>query len=410
MLEVIKNAVWSPVTAVNLLLIGIVIMIKTRFKTLIDLPGIFKDTVFKISKNRKAFSLMCTSLGGTIGVGNAVGIVGAITEGGAGAVFWMAVAGIIGMAIKYYEVYLSMVYTSPIKYIEAIGSRVMASVFSVLCICVSFGMGNMAQMRAAVSISYGIIPIKSCIFTLIAALLFFYITKQGIDNIRKFSEIAVPLVSVLYVIMLTVVIIKRKEYIPDAFSSITNESGIITGIKWSLIKGGITSGFSKAIFSSEAGLGCSGFTHNKSDISPYEQAKWAVVEVFIDTFICIMTSIALLTFSDILYSVPASCATKSLFYLNFGKGGELFYAISMTLFAFASLVCWYYNGSQAVVYLSSKSGVSRAYLMVFAFLVFMSAFIGDNAVLALSDIANGIMLTVNVCALWILVFNNKLTF
>ncbi len=411
MLEVIKNIVWSPVTVLNLGLLGLIILIKTRFFTIIKLPVIFRDTIFSVKQNRKAFSLMCTSLGGTIGVGNAVGTAGAIIEGGAGAVFWMAIAGLLGMAIKYIEVYLSLIFNGPIGYIEkGIGSKVMAWVYAFLCIGVSFGMGNMSQVKSALVAIEGAVPIHRCLMSFIFATAFLYIAKGGLDKIRRFSEAVIPFISLFYIVLLAVILYRQREFLPSAKDSILSGSGIFTGIKWALIKQGITGGFSKAIFSSEAGLGSAGFAHTESDILPNEQAKWGVVEVFIDSLICIMTALALLTFSHTLCGVPEIFMTRGMFALSYGWAGEIFYGVSMLIFAFSSIICWYYNGSCAVKYICKKISAQKLYCFAFTALVFASGFIGDSTVLDISDIANALMMTVNVCALWVLVFNNSLTF
>lgn len=418
MLEVIKNALWSPLTVLNLALVGIAILFVTKFFTLLKLPQIFCDTVLQARKNRKAFGLMCTSLGGTIGVGNAIGVAGAIIDGGAGAVFWMAVASILGMAIKYAEVYLSLYFKGhsrsffgPIAYIEAgIGSKAMSFVYAFLCLGVSFGMGNLSQVKSALISLDGIMPIPEYVLSFILAIAFLYVALGGIDKIRSFSEIAVPFISLSYILLLTVILYKQRAYISDAFSEILSGSGVVSGIKWSVIKSGITSGFSKAIFSSEAGLGSAGFAHSASNTEPCEQAKWGVVEVFVDALICIMTALALLTFSARLSGAPETFMTRGIFALSFGKAGEIFYSVSMLIFAFSSLICWYYNGACALSYIKDGKGVKKIYCCIFATLIFLASFIGDSIIIDLSDIANALMMIVNVSALWVLVFKIPLTF
>ena len=349
MLELIKNALWSPLTVINILLIGIVILAKTRFNTLFKLPSILRDTIFSTRRNRRAFSLMCTSLGGTIGVGNAIGVAGAICEGGAGAVCWIAIAGIIGMAIKYAEVYFSMIYNGPIMYLEkSIGSKALSTIYAFLCVGVSLGMGNMAQTRSAIASVSGILPISGTMVAFFIAIAFLYVAKGGIEKIRKFSEIAVPLVSLMYVLLLGLILIHEREYLGTALKTVIKGSGVIVGIKWSLIKKGITIGFSKAIFSSEAGLGSSGFSHMESKIPPKEQAKWGVVEVLVDSLICIMTALSILVSENEVTGLPETHITRGVFTSSYGRFGELFFCLSMLVFAYASIICWYYTRTCAI--------------------------------------------------------------
>lgn len=411
MLEVLKNLVWSPVAAVSIMLLGVVFLIKTHFIALIGLPRILIKKLTHASKSKKAFGLMCTSLGGTIGVGNAIGVAGAICEGGAGAVFWMAVAGILGMAIKYVEVYLALRDGGAIKYIESeSGTRAVAVIFSFLCILVSLGMGNAAQVSAAINTVDDGSSAARIIVAAVMSIAFLSVINGGIDKIRKFSAIAVPIVSLTYTVALAIIFFVRREHLANVFDSILSGSGIISGFKWSLIKTGVTCGFSKAIFSSEAGLGSAGFAHGESEEAPLDQAEWAIVEVLIDTLICLMTALAVLTCSNEISSLGASNMTKGIFTLCFGESGRLFYGISTIIFAFSSIICWYFNGSTALAYLCPRSTVRNLYLAVFVFLILASAFAGDSIVIELSDIANGLMLTVNLCTLWTAVLKKKLTF
>lgn len=411
MLETIRNAVWGPVTIINLSLIGVVILIKTRFYTLFKLPRILRDTILEAKRNKRAFSLMCTSLGGTIGVGNAIGVAGAITEGGAGAVFWMAIAGILGMAIKYAEVYLSLIFGGPIGYIKhGIGSIIGTKVYAVLCIFVSFGMGNMAQVRSAIDSIGNSSSFTNTIIALSLTVLFLIIASGGIEKIRGYSEIVIPLISVAYIFLMLIIIFKERDNLQFVFKNIAKGTGILTGFKWALIKKGLTIGFSKAIFSSEAGLGCAGFAHKSSDKGPSEQAKWGAIEVLIDASICILTSIAILLYYANSVNLQETFITRGVFLASFGKLGEMFYGISMLIFAFSSLLCWYYNGSCAVEEISSKKGVKIAYRSAFATIIILSIFFDGITIITISDIANAMMMLVNISALWVLVFNNSLTF
>ena len=411
MLEVLKNLVWSPATVIGLMLLGIVFTIKTHYVTLIGLPRILFKKLINASKSKKAFGLMCTSLGGTIGVGNAIGVAGAIYEGGAGAVFWMAIAGVRGMSVKYVEVYLALSDGGAIEYAKKeSGSKSVAVVFSFLCILVSLGMGNASQVSAAINtVSKGSNAVRMFV-AIVMSIAFLSVDTGGIDKFWKFSVVAVPIVSAAYTVALIIIILIRKEYLADVMESIVDGSGIIAGFKWALIKSGIICGFSKAIFSSEAGLGSAGFAHSESEESPLEQAEWAIVEVFIDTLICLMNAVALLTYADEISSLDSSTMTKGVFELCFGKFGRIFYGISTIVFAFSSIVCWYFNGSTAVAYLCPKRKVRDFYLVTFVFIISASAFMGDSAIIALSDIANGLMLTVNLCTLWTVVLKKKLTF
>ncbi len=398
MLEFIKNTIWTFPCFILIVLTGGILLFKIRFH------------FFKIKLDKKAFSLMCTSLGGTIGVGNAIGVAGAISEGGAGAVFWMLVAGLFSMVIKYAEIFLSLTYKEKGKNFGAVGyikegvsSPFFALLYAFLAVLVSLGMGNISQMKAGIVAFNNAVNIPIFIITLIFTLLIVFTVLGGLKKIRTFAEIAVPVFSFFYIGFLIVILFLQREKLPFAIKEIFKGSGFFAGIKWSIIKSGISNGFSKSVFSSEAGLGSAGFTHGESDLKPYEQGLWGIVEVFIDSFICIITAIAILSAPSFILNNDASAMTMSLFVFNFGRAGELFYGISMLFFAFSSIICWYYNGSTAVRYITEKKSIKIYYLCVFAFLLILAPFLDTKVILDISDIANGLMMIVNLSAVLILI-------
>ena len=143
MLEIIKSLLWSPLTVILIVIVGTVLCIRTSFRALRNPKRLFKDTLF--SNNKSSFEATCTALGGTIGVGNTIGVAGAIVEGGPSALLWMLIASLFGMVIKEAEIFLSVKYkpcgnefSGPMYYIEeGIGSKKLARVWAFSCILTS---------------------------------------------------------------------------------------------------------------------------------------------------------------------------------------------------------------------------------------------------------------------------------
>lgn len=408
MLEDIKIFLWSFPCALFVIITGSIILIKTKFY-FIKKIGYIVSSVFKSSKKDKnSFGLMCTSLGGAIGVGNAVGVAGAIYEGGAGAVFWMGIATFFSIGIKYSEIYLSLLYKTkdckgPFAYIkEGINSSFLAYCYAFLSILVSLGMGNISQIKAGINAVSETFHFPSLFFAIVITILFFFTAVGGIKKIAGFSEIAVPFLTIAYTGVLIIIIIKQRENIPEALKNVINGSGVFYGIKWSLIKVGISGGFSKSFFSTEAGLGSAGFTHGESNCSPESQAKWGVIEVLIDSIICIMTAIAILTAGDLPSFKDASFVTKGIFEKILGKPGEYFYSVSMLLFAFTSTLCWYYNGLCSVKFIKNNNLLKSIYIFTFSIIMLLSPVISDNLIVNLSDIANSILMLLNLPILLLL--------
>ena len=397
MLEVIKNLLWTLPCLALTVLVGTILLLKLRFKAPLKI-------------DRKAFSLMCTSLGGTIGVGNAIGVAGAISDGGAGALFWMLIATIFSTVIKYAEIYLSLLYKGSkrskgaISYINnGVGSPFFAFLYAIFTVWVALGMGNISQAKAGITSFNSVINIPTFLITVIFALLIVITVTGGLKKIRAFSEIAVPIFAVVYILFLIIILYLQREKLPFAIKEVLKGSGLFQGVKWCVIKKGISSGFSKAIFSSEAGLGSAGFTHSESDLTPLEQGLWGVVEVVVDSVICIMSGIAILSAPTFLRYQDITSMTMLLFELNLGKCGEFFYGVSMLFFAFSSIICWYYNGSTAINYITEKKSIKVFYLVVFAFLLVASPYLKTKIILDISDISNGLMMIVNLSALLVLI-------
>lgn len=409
MIENIKNYLWAFPCSILIIIAGIVILFKTRFFVLRKIKTIILSTVGRVRKQKKAFSLMCTSLGGTIGVGNAVGVAGAIAEGGAGALFWMAIAGLFSMAIKYAEIYFAVIHkrrsgtAGTIAYIEkATGCSLFALIYAFSCILVSLGMGNLSQIKAALSASKDVIPLSPLCLGLIMTGLFLVTALGGIKKISAFSQTAVPCFSVLYILLLSIILFKERERLPTAFESIVNSSGVFYGIKWAVIKKGISCGFSKSVFSSEAGLGSAGFSHGETDEEPFIQARWGVVEVLTDTVICLMTGLAIICVGNIPEFQNVSLVTKGVFEINFGVYGSIFYALSMVFFAFSSVICWYYIGISALSHITKSKHIKCFYTIVFSIFISLAYFISDKIIIEFSDLSNALMMLINLPALLIL--------
>ncbi len=409
MLKLLKFIVWNPFTVSIIVSVSLLILIKTRFYTILKLKFIFTSTVMKINENKKSFALMCTSLGGSIGVGNAISVAGAIFDGGPGAVLWMGIAGIFGAALKFAEVNLATFFGGPIKYIQhAFKSRTIARLYAAFSVAVSFGMGNIAQIQPAIISAEKYLNIPKIIIVPVFALLILYVVIGGIEKISTFSQIAVPLMSLLYILMLLGIVFKNFSSLPNVLNSIITYSGIVKGIKWIIFKKAITVGFSSSVFSSEAGLGSAGFTHSNTNTNLLIQSNWAVIEILTDSLMCILTGITVLLMYQKIEFTSITEITGAVIECNYGKIGTIVFAVSLLSFAFTSVICWYYNGYCAISFLNPKH--KKFYLITFVIIAILAGYINDTVVFDISDISNCFMMIINISAVAILVFNNSLTF
>ncbi len=409
MLELVKSILWSPITVVFIAFVGTVLWIKTSFRATRNIKRLFKETLF--SNNKSSFEATCTALGGTIGVGNTIGVAGAISEGGPSSLLWMLIASVFGMVIKEAEIFLAIKYkpygndfSGPMYYIEnGIGSKKLAKLWAVSCILTSFGMGNIAQSMAAASSVEGLITVNRLFVCVLLTMIVAVTVSLGLEGIKKVVGMIIPFITAAFILSIVVILIINAKKIPSAISSVftsaLNLNSSVIGFKWCVIASAMRSGFSRGIFTNEAGLGSACIVHSSSDEkTPENQAKWGVLEVFIDTVvICTLTGVAII--SSNFNELPIEKITQYVFISSLGKIGAVIYASSMLIFALASIIAWFCYAECALKYLGKST---KLFKLLFITATFLGGLINAGKVLIISDIFNAIMLITNLIALLLL--------
>lgn len=417
MLKNLSDFIWGPVTPMIFAAIGLYFIIKLRLFGPRMTKYVFKNTVGALAgqddgEGLNSFSAMATALGGTIGVGNTVGVASAIISGGAGAVFWMITAAFFGMAIKYAEIFLAVKYKEKdgggaMYFIEkGLHSPILAAVFAAVCVVTSFGMGNMAQSNAVAEYMARSIGVPGYICGICCAAVTLYMICGGIRRIGKFSAVTVPLMAALYVILGGGIILLNYKSIPAALKSIFRSAfdfrSVSGGLGGFFASDAIRYGFSRGMFSNEAGMGSSPTAHAASNENvPQKQAVWGIFEVFADTVaVCGITALGIVT-AGIENSNPAGLV-YDVFTQSYGSFGGIFLSISIVFFALASIMCWYVYGQAALDYLCKSRALTRIYRGAFCLAVYIGAVVGIGAVWDISDIFNGIMAFINLSAIVLL--------
>ena len=417
MLEIIKNILWSPITVIFIAVVGIIISIKTSFRALRKPKKVLNNTIFS-KNNSSSFEAMCTALGGTIGVGNTIGVAGAIYEGGPAALLWMLLASVFGMGIKEAEIYLAVkykqagaVFSGPMYYIEkGIGSKAFAMLWAVSCVFTAFGMGNISQSMAAVRSLNSVTGIDKEIISIFFTALIFILILSGMKGIKKALGACVPVITILFISVSLIIIYIQRSNLPTALCSIINSffngGAALSGVKWTLFAASMRAGFSRGIFTNEAGLGSASIVHSSSnESSPEKQAMWGVIEVFIDTVvICMLTGTMILTSNTT--GISPEKVTLNIFFNSLGKVGASFYSVSMLIFALASIMAWYCYAECALKYLGFPNKYLPFFKLAFSLAGFLGGIIEVESVLNISDIFNAVMLITNLTAL--LLLSNKL--
>ncbi|MCI5954778.1 MAG: sodium:alanine symporter family protein [Lachnospiraceae bacterium] len=450
-IQKIDNLVWGPWLLVLLLGTGIYLTVRLRFLSVRNLKyamkcvlGSDKDETrneyelsatenYKKNKSGKvsSFSSLTTELAATIGTGNIVGVSTAMVLGGPGALFWMVVSGIFGMATKLVESTLAVKYRGKNEKGQTAGGPMyvmekafpnrkighfLAVSFAVFAVFASFGMGNMTQANSiadALDVTFRVSKANSgLIFTVLTIL----VVLGGIGFIGKFTQLLVPLMGIIYMAGTITVILFHWKNIPMAMGGIMTAafspkavSGGLFGHLTTSAMDALRWGISRGIFSNEAGLGAAGISAAAADTDDYiKQGYISMTGVFLDTIvICTATGLALAS-SGVLGALDESgkpltgtALTLKAFHTVLGDFGECFIAICIVLFAFATIIAWAYQGERAFEFLMrGKVKYNLFYRLLYGFVAFVGCVCPLQMVWNLSDICNGLMAIPNlICVL-----------
>ncbi len=374
-IEGLNAILWGQWMIILILGAGIYLSFKTGFIQIKKFVYMLRHTIlslFKKNKNKKStgvtpFQAVTTALAGTIGTGSIAGIATAITLGGPGAVFWMWVSAFFAMATKYAEIVLSVKFQQkssdgeriggPMFYIEkGTGKRAAAVLFSVFAIIGSFGIGNTVQSNAISQILMKEGGISPWITATLLAVVMAVVVLGGISAIAKVNEKLVPMMAVFYIFCTLAVLFVNRERIPAAFNLIFTEAFSVRAGSGYLAANAIRYGFSRGIFSNEAGLGSAPIAHGASDAAhPAEQGLWGMFEVFFTTIvICTLTSLVVITSNMWQDAYSGAVLSTQAFQGAIGTLGRVGVSASTVLFALSSIFGWAYYGEVCVEYIFKR--------------------------------------------------------
>ncbi len=442
---VLNNFIWGPVMLAFFLCVGLMFTLRTKVFQVTHIKYWLDVTFLQLFKkeNKKIlrtddkhaisqFQSLCTALAATIGVGNISGVAVALALGGPGAIFWMWLSAFLGMMTNYAENTLGIKYRyknekgswigGAMIYIEkGLGWKWLAIIFSVFCMCASFGIGNMSQGNEIANGLANSFGIPKTVTALIIMTLSALVILGGIKRIASVTEKIVPFMALTYIAGSIVVIFCNIAAVPAAFASIfqnaftlPSAAGGAAGFTMMLA---MRRGISRGVFSNEAGLGSSVMVHSASDVKePVVQGMWGIFEVFADTLIvCTMTAMTVLTSgvydhteyakyigTDLPEHLKSGVAlTSAAFESVFGTFGSQFISIAVMLFAFSTILGWSYYGERAVEYLFGLKAVP-IYKVVFIAIIFVGCKASLSLVVDISDTFNGFMALPNLIAVTLL--------
>lgn len=423
------NVIWGLPMVIFMIGTGMFLLFLTKGVIFRKFGTVMKYTAGTIFKRKKKdekedgtitpFQAVCTALAATVGTGNIVGVALAIATGGPGAVFWLWISALVGMVIKYCEVTLSMVYRDvnnkleivggPMYYIsKGIGSKGLALLFAFFGAMASFGIGATVQsnsLASGLNSSFGIPTYVIGIFVVIIAAL---VIVGGIKRIANVTEVLVPLMALFYIGGALVVIVINIKEVPAAFASIFdcafNGAAATGGFLGASVMYAARIGMARGVFTHEAGMGSAPIAHASADNDhPARQGLWGAFEVFLDSIVmCTITALVILTSG--LWNSGMDESTMSL--RAFGQaftGGGYIVSIGLTLFAFATMVAWYYYGEKCVEYLTKENRfVIRLYQLLYIGMIYFGCVAKVDVVWEFADLFNGLMAIPNLFALIVL--------
>ncbi|AIW19120.1 sodium:alanine symporter family protein [Vibrio coralliilyticus] len=425
LLKTIDSFVWGPPLLILLVGTGVYFTFRLGLLQFRHLPTALK-MVFSKDDSKKpgdvsSFAALCTALSATIGTGNIVGVATAIKLGGPGALFWMWLAALFGMATKYAECLLAVKYRKvddkgqmvggPMYYLQyGVGSRTLASLFAFFALGVAcFGIGTFPQVNAildASQISFGVPREASAV---VLTLLVAFVTLGGIQSIAKVAGKVVPTMALFYVLACLSVIIINSDQLLNAIElvlvSAFTQTAATGGFLGASIMLAIQSGIARGVFSNESGLGSAPMAAAaaKTD-SCVRQGLISMTGTFFDTIIiCTMTGLALILTGAWQSDFAGAAMTTHAFAvgLNAETLGPILVSVGLIFFAFTTILGWNYYGERCVVFLFGTKAV-LPYKVIFLALVASGAFLHLDMIWIIADIVNGLMAVPNLIGLILL--------
>ena len=422
MLNTINDLLWGPGTLALLLGTGLFLTIRMRFLPWRRLGYALRSALGRDARQVKGggvspFAALMTTLAATIGTGNIVGVATALVAGGPGALIWMEVSALVGMATIFAESMLSVKYRrkncrgewigGPMYVMEtAFGKRMgrrLGCLFAFFAVGASLGIGSMTQANAitgALSSSFNL-PVWPV--GLVTAILAFVVILGGIHSISKITSILVPVMSLFYMgAGIAVILGNLENLIPGIlaiFRCAFSPQAIAGGAAGAALRWGVARG----VFSNEAGLGSTGIAAASADTnSPVRQGYINMTGAFFDTIvICTVTGLAICC-SGVLGTVDSTgnpvdgaALTILAFETVLGPLGTRFISLSIVLFAFSTILGWEYQGEQAFSYLSKGRG-TLGYRFLYGLAALWGAGQQVDTVYLFSDLCNALMCMPNL--------------
>jgi len=420
--HLLSNWIWGPPMLILLVGTGVFLTIRLKglqFRALVH--SLYLALIKRKENNSTAgdishFQALMTALAATVGTGNIAGVATAIAAGGPGALFWMWITGLFGMATKFSEAILAVKYREvdelgtmsggPMYYIsKGLGWKWLGVLFAVFASVAAFGIGNMVQSNSVADAMERTFHVPFWTTGVILAIATGLVIIGGIKSIGRVTSFLVPIMVVFYIIAALIVIILEYDQVPKIFLYVfrqaftpTAASGGFLGASVMLT---IRMGVARGVFSNESGLGSSPIAAAAAITKyPTTQALVSMTQTFIDTIVvCSMTGFVII--STGLWNCGETGAELTTIAFNAGLRssiGSIVVTVGLILFAYSTILGWSYYGEKSLEYLLGARWV-MPYRIAFTIVVAVGAVVELQLVWSLADVMNGLMALPNLIGL-----------
>lgn len=419
----INGWAWGPIMLVLLLGTGLYLSLGLRFMTVRKIPValrlLLQGREGKGAGDISPFSALMTSLSATIGTGNIAGVATAVTLGGPGALFWMWITALVGMATKYAEAVCAVHFREqdeegnysggPMYYIRnGLHKRWhwLAYAFALFGALAGFGLANTVQSNSVSQVLNDSFTVPPLATGLILMVLVGAVVLGGIKRIATVASYLVPIMAISYVLLALLVILMNIEAVPGAVVTIVESamsgSAAAGGFAGASVWAALRFGVARGIFSNEAGLGSAPIAHAaaKTD-QPVQQGMIAMLGTFIDTLVvCTMTGLVIVIM-DVIPSGVSGASLTSMAFGNAFPGGEYIVTLGLCLFAFTTMIGWSFYGERCVVFLVGTRGI-MPFRILWVLAIPVGTVVQLDLVWLIADTLNAFMAIPNLIALILL--------
>ena len=412
----VSSFVWGLPLIIFLVGTGLFLTIRLTFFSFRMLPYSLKMAFSKSDDKSEGdishFQALMTALAATVGTGNVVGVATAVVLGGPGAVFWMWMTALVGMATKYSEGILGVKYRQkndkgemsggPMYYLEhGLGQKWLGVLFAFFAVFAAiFGIGNMIQANAASDVALDVFSIPTWVTGVVMAVLVGMVILGGVKSIGRTAGILVPFMVALYLIAGIAILIIHIDRVPAAFGLIFTDAFTGQAVAGGALGTVIRMGVARGLFSNEAGLGTGGIAaaSARTDV-PARQALVSMTQVFIDTIVvCSITGVSLVMAGMYTSGAEGAALTAQSFEMLLPGYGDYIVAITLLTFIFSTILGWGYFGEKCFTYLVGDQ-FTYLYRLIFVLAIIPGATMSLQTVWNLGDIFNAMMAIPNLIGL-----------